>query len=126
MYPCWVLRARRHANHRKPTCNLFQELQLEKEWHSQALSLIEDRNHQLEKYKRDMQSEKDARKEMNEVYQSKLAELCHKIQELEQEVEEATQIRMDLENALETEIDLCRHLHGLGGECTKHSELRYA
>jgi len=70
---------------------------------------------------RDIQSEKDTRKEMEEVYWSNLADLCHKIQALECEAEESTQIRVHLKDALETEIALCRHQHGFrgdSGECT--------
>jgi len=67
-----------------------------------------------------MQSEKDAHKETEEVYQSNLVEFHLKIQELEREAKEATRLRRQLEDALEEEIDLGQHNHGFGGECTKH------
>ena len=67
-----------------------------------------------------MQSEKDAHKEMEEVYRSNLVDLRLKIQELEREAEEATRLRKQLEDALEEEIDLGQHNHGFGGECPKH------
>ena len=67
----------------------------------------------------DVESEKDARKEMEEVYQSNLADLRLKIQELEREAEESTRLHIHLEDALEEEINLSQNNQGFGGECTK-------
>jgi hypothetical protein len=70
-----------------------------------------------------VQSEKDARKEMEEVYQSNLVELRLKIQVLEWEAMESTRLRVNLEDALETEIKTCQDYHGFGGEWTKASRV---
>jgi len=72
---------------------------------------------------RDVQSEKDTCKEMEEVYWSNLAGLCHKIQALECKAEESTQICVHLKDALETEIALCQHQHGFGGDSGKCTNL---
>ena len=68
---------------------------------------------------KDMQSEKDARKVMEEGYQAELVDLGLKVKALEQEVEESTELRMHLEGALETEINLCQYYHGSRGERAK-------
>lgn len=59
-----------------------------------------------------VKSEEDARKEMDKVYQSNLADLRLKIQAVEREAKESTQLRIHLEDALEAEIALCQHHHG--------------
>ena len=66
-----------------------------------------------------VQSERDARKEMEGVYQSNLVDLRLKIQELEREAEEATRLRRQLEDALEEEINLGEYNRGFEGECAK-------
>ena len=73
---------------------------------------------------RDVQSEKDARKETEEVYQSNLADLRLKIQVLEQAAEESTRLRVYLEDALEAEINLSQHGHGFGGEYANASQVQ--
>ncbi len=59
-----------------------------------------------------VKSEEDARKEIDKVYQSNLADLRLKIQAVEREAKESTQLRIHLEDALEAEIALCQHYHG--------------
>lgn len=162
----WAILITKNLNY-----NSLQELQIEEERCSEALSFIEDGNCQrkksdLDKAKlaeaaiatvssneveslkkelsdkeeqvchlsselsrleqelrlkvRDVESEKDGRKKMEEGYQSDLVDLGLKIEALEQEVEESTKLHLHLEGALETEINLCQYYHGSGGECTRH------
>jgi hypothetical protein len=59
-----------------------------------------------------VKSEEDARKEIDDTYQSNLADLRLKIQAVEREAKESTRLRIHLEDALETEIALCQRHHG--------------